>query len=69
MLHPQSSNRVPTLLNPAKQHFEHLKLPNAQPDLMAAQRYRDEAQTLVGQGPEADELRKKIDVLTKRMDF
>ena len=69
MLLLQSSNRAPTLVNLAKQHFEHQKMPNAQPDLMATQRYRDEAQTLVGQGPEADELRKKFDVLTKRMDF
>ena len=55
MLHPQSPNRAPTLLELAKQHLERHTLPNAQPDLVAAQRYRDEAQKLVGRGAEGAE--------------
>ncbi len=69
MLHPQSPNRAPTLLNLVKQHFERHTMPNTQPDLAAAQRYKDEAQRLVGQVPEADELKKKIDDLTRNMEF
>ena len=65
-LRPQSPDRARTLIDLAKQHFERQKLPNAQPDLIAARRYRDEAQTLVEQGLETDKVRKEIDVL---MDF
>jgi len=68
MLHPQSLNRAPALLDLAKRHLERHTLPNAHPDLVAAQRYRDEAQNLVGQGPEAEELEKKIGVLTRKME-
>ena len=69
LLHPQSPNRAPMLFNLSKQHFERYTLTKDQADLIAAQKYRDEAQTLVDQAPKMEKLKKKIANLSCDMDL